>query len=131
LKDKPGEDKVMICTGEGSGPKTVRVEWPIYWSDPNEGMEHICVRVRLDLYGDGSMWLPMPLGDTGAIIYEEMPAKEEVACVVWRWLEVREVLQMHGQKRTALATAREKVSHQARLERIEARMKREKGEAHD
>jgi hypothetical protein len=26
LKDKPGEDKVRICTGEGSGPKTVRVE---------------------------------------------------------------------------------------------------------
>jgi len=23
LKDKPGEDKVMICTGEGSGPSNI------------------------------------------------------------------------------------------------------------
>jgi hypothetical protein len=78
LKDKPGEDKVRLCTGEGSGPKTVRVEWPIAWSHPDEGIEHVCARVRLGLNGDGSMCLPMPLGDTGAIVHEEMPAKEEV-----------------------------------------------------
>jgi hypothetical protein len=95
LKDKPGENKVMICTGEGSGPKTIRVEWPIIWSNPDEGIEHVCARVRLDLNGDGSMCLPMPLGDTGAIITEEMPAKEEVECVAWRWEEVRTVLHMH------------------------------------
>jgi len=77
------------------------------------------------------MCLPMPLGDTGAIVNEPMPAKEEVECVAWRWEEVRTALHMHGQKRTALATKREQYSLQARLERIEARMKREKGESHD
>jgi hypothetical protein len=131
LKDKPGENKVMICTGEGSGPKTVRVEWPVIWSNPDEGIEHVCARVRLDLNGDGSMCLPMPLGDTGAIVTEEIPAKEEVECVAWRWEEVRTALHMDKRKQTALAVQREQASHQARRERIEARLKQEKGDSHD
>jgi hypothetical protein len=45
----------MICTGDGSGPKTIRVEWPVIWSDEYIGIEHVCARegvaregVRLD-----------------------------------------------------------------------------------
>jgi hypothetical protein len=131
LKDKPGENKVRLCTGEGSGPKSIRVEWPIVWTNKYIGIEHICVRVSLDLNGDGSLWLPMPPGDTGAIVHEEIPAKEEVACVVRRWVEKRDVLKMHGKKRTALAGKQAQASHQARRERIEARLKQEKGDSHD
>lgn len=89
------------------------MKWPVIWSDPDEGIEHICVLVRLDQYGDGSMCLPMPLGETGAIVNEPMLAKEEVECVAWRWEEVRTALHMHEQKRTALATKRGQDSYQS------------------
>ncbi|MEJ2267395.1 MAG: hypothetical protein P8X95_28545 [Anaerolineales bacterium] len=77
------------------------------------------------------MCLPMPLGDTGAIVNEPMPAKEEVECVAWRWEEVRTALHMHGTKREMIQTERGKAAYQARRERLEARMKREKEEFHD
>jgi hypothetical protein len=131
LKDKPGEDKVRICSGVGSGPKTIRVEWPIAWSDPDEGIEHICARVRLDLNGDGSLCLPMSLGDTGAIVNEPIPAKEEVECVAWRWEEVRTALHMHRGKWEKIQTEKGRASYLARRERFEARMKQERGETHD
>jgi hypothetical protein len=73
----------------------------------------------------------MPLGDTGAIVNEPMPAKEEVECVAWRWEEVRTALQMHGTKREMIQTEREKAAYQARRERLEARMKRDRGAFHD
>jgi hypothetical protein len=106
LKDKPGEDKVRLCTGEGSGPKTIRVEWPVTWSDKYIGIEHICVRVSLDLNGDGSLWLPMPAGETGAAIKDESKGEEGLECELHDWVEIREVLQMHSEKRTALGVAK-------------------------
>jgi hypothetical protein len=106
LKDKPGEDKVRLCTGEGSGPKTIRIEWPVIWSDKYVGIEHICVRVSLDLNGDGSLWLPMPKGETGAALGNNDEAEESLECELHDWVEVREVLQMHAEKRTALGDAK-------------------------
>jgi hypothetical protein len=131
LKDKPGEDKVRICTGEGSGPKTIRVEWPVVWSNPVEGIEHICARVRLDLNGDGTMWLPMPLDETGATLNEDAPLEENLECEVWRWEEVRTVLHMHRGKWEMMETQRRKAARQAQLDRVETRLKQHRGEGHD
>jgi hypothetical protein len=131
LKDKPGEDKVRLCTGEGSGPKTVRVEWPIIWSDVNEGIEHICVRVSLDLHGDGSLWLPLPAGETGKAIEEEGPKKDDLECVAHEWVEERDVLHMHRGKWEMIQTEKRRAALQAEQERYEARRKQEKGDTRD
>ena len=131
LKDKPGEDKVRLCTGEGSGPKTVRVEWPIIWSDLYGGIEHICVRVSLDLNGDGSLWLPMPAGETGKAIEVEGPRKDDLACVAHDWVEERDVLHMHRGKWEMIQTEKRRAALRAEQERYEARRKQEKGNKHD
>jgi len=60
-----------------------------------------------------------------------MPAKEKVACVVWRWEEVRTALHMHRGKWEKLQTDKGKASYLARRERLEARLKQEKGEPHE
>ncbi len=57
---------MKASTGEGFGPKTVRVEWLVIWSDLDKGTEHVCVRVRLDLNCGDSMCLPMPLREKGS-----------------------------------------------------------------
>jgi hypothetical protein len=77
------------------------------------------------------MCLPMPLGDTGAIVNEEMPSKEEVECVAWRWEDVRTALHMHRGKWEKLQTDKGTASYLARRERFEARLKQEKGTPHD
>jgi hypothetical protein len=117
LRDKPGEEKVRLCTGEGSGPKTIRVEWPVIWSDKYIGIEHICVRVSLDLNGDGSLWMPMPKGETGAAVGSDTEAEGSLECELHDWVEIREVLQMHAEKRTALGVAKRR-AYDAKIEAL-------------
>lgn len=117
LKDKPGENKVRLCTGEGSGPKTVRVEWPVVWSEPSIGIEHVCARVRLDLNGDGSMCLPMPAEETGAAVGKESQTDGTMTCELYDWVEKHEVLNMHGEKRTAMVDAKQR-AYNAKLEAL-------------
>ena len=62
---------------------------------------------------------------------DDEQAETSLGCELHDWVEVREVLQMHGWKRTAVATKRGQDSYQARRARLEARMQREKGESHD
>jgi hypothetical protein len=76
----------------------------------------------------GSLWLPMPLGETGAALNEDEPQETSQECEVWRWEEVRDVLHMHRGKWEMLQMQRRKVANQAQLERIEARLKQDKGD---
>ncbi len=43
-------------TGLGSGPRTVRVVWPL----TGKGNAQVKAKVRMDLYGNGDVWLPSP-----------------------------------------------------------------------
>jgi hypothetical protein len=90
------DDKVIICTGEGSGPKTIRVEWPIVWDEEKDGIEHVCALVRMDVKGDNKFWLPVPPGEKGEETSEE--DKE--------WVGKWTVLHMHARKRELIRDAR-------------------------
>jgi hypothetical protein len=94
----------------------------VIWSDKYIGIEHICVRVSLDLNGDGSLWLPMPKGETGAAAGSDAQDEESLECEFRDWIEIREVVHMHAEKRTAL----ERDKRRAYNAKIEALLKQDK-----
>jgi hypothetical protein len=95
------DDKATICTGEGSGSKTIRVEWPIVWDEEKDGIEHVCAQVRMDIKGDNKFWLPVPPGEKGEVSTDE--DKD--------WVEEWIVLHMHAEKRAAIQRARKRAFH--------------------
>jgi hypothetical protein len=101
------DDKVIICTGEGSGPKTIRVEWPIAWDEEKDGIEHVCALVRMDVKGNNKFWLPVPPGEKG-----EKSSDEDKL-----WVDEWTVLRMHARKRELLQVEKAQHAHRKRLEK--------------
>ncbi len=54
--DKISHQGIETFTGRGSGPRTVRVVWPL----TGKGNAQVKAKVRMDLYGNGDVWLPSP-----------------------------------------------------------------------
>ncbi len=52
---------IHVVTGEGSGPRTIKVTKPI-----GQALNAVVAKVSMDLYGDGEIRLPRPEGDQDA-----------------------------------------------------------------
>jgi hypothetical protein len=65
LKTRLRDDQLNLYTGQGSGPRTVNLNWPLSIAGP------IQVRVRLDLTGDDKLRLPVPPEERGGIDKDE------------------------------------------------------------
>ncbi len=63
---------IETFTATGSGPRTVRLYWPV---NAKHAIAHLKARVRMDLYGNGDVWLPNPQSGEGEWIEAETKAE--------------------------------------------------------
>ncbi len=59
---------IETFTATGSGPRTVRLYWPV---SAKHSVAQLKARVRMDLYGNGDVWLPNPQSGEGEWIEVE------------------------------------------------------------